>query len=65
MITITNLLQRPQIVGGKSLGVDSEMKVKLITEEMQRLSSKGFIAIVVDEPVKTTTSPNAGNKENK
>lgn len=50
MITIKNLLNNPQMIGGKSLGVDGELAVRTVTDEMRRLEAKKFISIV--EPAK-------------
>jgi ribosomal 30S subunit maturation factor RimM len=52
---IKNLLNQPQMIDGKSLAVDGELKVKSVTGEAQRLADKGFVAIV-EEPKKTPAS---------
>lgn len=59
MITIKNLLNQPQTVDGKSLAVDGELEVKSVTEEIQRLVDKGFVAIVKSKP---TTPPATGGQ---
>jgi colicin import membrane protein len=46
MITIKNLSNQPLMVDDKSLGVDSEIKVRSVTDEARRLADKGFVAIV-------------------
>ena len=79
MITIRNLSNQPHLVDDKSLGVDSEVKVKAVTDDIRRLVEKGFVAIV--EPASTdakakaeaeakakaeaeNTGQNAGGKKN-
>lgn len=60
MITIKNLLNQPQTVDGKSLAVDGEMKVRSVTDEIQRMADKGFVAIVAPEEEKTTAPATGG-----
>jgi len=49
MITIRNLSNQPHLVDDKSLGVDGEVKVKAVTDDIRRLVDKGFVAIVEPE----------------
>lgn len=63
MITIRNLSNQPHLVDDTSLGVDSEIKVKSVTDDIRRLVDKGFVAIV--EPVTEKQPPAAGEQGGK
>ena len=70
MFTIKNLLNQPLMVEGQSLGVDSTMKARSVTDEIRRLADKGFVRIIEPAPkapatpTEKTNTP-AGGKETK
>lgn len=62
MITIRNLSNQPHLVDDKSLGVDGEIKVKSVTDEISRLVDKGFVAIVDTESAEAKAKAEAEAK---
>jgi ribosomal 30S subunit maturation factor RimM len=64
MITVKNNLPQSQSIGGLSLPVDGELKVQEVTDEIQRLASRGHV-IIVEAEEKAVANKTVGEKTGK